>query len=42
MRAMRSHRALSDDEQRVLRLAINRLGETASWNLEALKIEFED
>ena len=33
---------LSDDEQRVLRLAINRLGETGSWNLEALKIEFEE
>lgn len=33
---------LSDDEQRVLRLAINRLGETGSWSLEALKIEFEE
>jgi DNA modification methylase len=33
---------LSDSEQRVLRLAINRLGETGSWNLEALKIEFEE
>jgi DNA modification methylase len=33
---------LSDTEQRVLRLAINRLGETGSWNLEALKIEFEE
>ncbi len=33
---------LSDNEQRVLRLAINRLGETGSGNLEALKIEFEE
>jgi hypothetical protein len=33
---------LSDSEQRVLRLAINRLGETGGWNLEALKIEFEE
>ena len=33
---------LSDNEQRVLRLAINRLGETGDWNLEALKIEFEE
>jgi DNA modification methylase len=33
---------LSDNEQRVLRLAINRLGETGSWSLEALKIEFEE
>jgi hypothetical protein len=33
---------LSDNEQRVLRLAIDRLGETGSWNLEALKIEFEE
>ena len=33
---------LSDDEQRVLRLAVNRLGETGSWSLEALKIEFEE
>jgi DNA modification methylase len=33
---------LSGNEQRVLRLAINRLGETGSWNLEALKIEFEE
>jgi DNA modification methylase len=33
---------LSDHEQRVLRLAVNRLGETGSWNLEALKIEFEE
>jgi hypothetical protein len=33
---------LSDDEQRVLRLAVNRLGETGSWNLETLKIEFEE
>jgi len=33
---------LSDSEQRVLRLAINRLGETGDWSLEALKIEFEE
>jgi DNA modification methylase len=33
---------LSDNEQRVLRLATNRLGETGSWSLEALKIEFEE
>jgi len=33
---------LSDNEQRVLRLAVNRLGETGSWSLEALKIEFEE
>ena len=33
---------LSDEEQRVLGLAINRLGETGSWSLEALKIEFEE
>jgi len=33
---------LSGDEQRVLRLAVNRLGETGDWNLEALKIEFEE
>jgi DNA modification methylase len=33
---------LSDSEQRVLRLAINRLGETGEWSLEALKIEFEE
>ncbi len=33
---------LNDNEQRVLRLAINRLGETGDWNLQALKIEFEE
>jgi hypothetical protein len=33
---------LSDDEQRILRLAINRLGETGRWSLEALKIEFAE
>jgi DNA modification methylase len=33
---------LSDSEQRVLRLAINRLGETGDWSLEALKIEFDE
>jgi DNA modification methylase len=33
---------LNDSEQRVLRLAINRLGETGEWSLEALKLEFEE
>jgi ParB-like nuclease family protein len=33
---------LSPDEQRVLRLAVNRLGEKGEWNLEALRIEFEE
>jgi DNA modification methylase len=33
---------LSDDEQRVLRLALNRLAEKGQWNLDALKIEFEE
>jgi DNA modification methylase len=33
---------LSHSEQRVLRLAINRLGETGDWSLEALKIEFDE
>ena len=32
---------LTDDEQRVLRLAVNRLGE-GEWDLEELKIEFEE
>ena len=33
---------LSDVEQRVLRLAVNRLGEKGEWNLEELKFEFEE
>jgi ParB/Sulfiredoxin domain len=33
---------LSDEEQRLLRLAVNRLGEKGEWNLDELKIEFEE
>jgi hypothetical protein len=33
---------LSDEEQRLLRLAVNRLGEKGEWNLEELKIELEE
>jgi DNA modification methylase len=33
---------LNDAEQRVLRLAANRLGEKGEWNLDELKIEFEE
>jgi len=33
---------LNDTEQRVLRLAANRLGEKGEWNLDELKIEFEE
>jgi DNA modification methylase len=33
---------LSLEEQRVLRLAANRLAEKGQWDLEALKIEFEE
>jgi len=33
---------LSETEQRVLRLAVNRLGEKGEWNLEELKFEFEE
>ena len=33
---------LSEEEQRLLRLAVNRLGEKGQWNLEELKIEFEE
>lgn len=32
---------LGRDEQRVLRLAVNRLAEKGQWDLDALKIEFE-
>src|SRR5580693_3102787 len=32
---------LSKDQQRVLRLAVNRLAEKDQWDLDALKIEFE-
>ena len=33
---------LNPDEQRVLRLAVNRLSEKGQWDLDALKIEFEE
>jgi hypothetical protein len=33
---------LSETAQRVLRLAVNRLGEKGEWNLGELKIEFEE
>ncbi len=33
---------LSETEQRVLRLAVNRLGEKGEWNLDELKVEFEE
>ena len=33
---------LTDEEQRLLRLAINRLGEKGQWDLDELKIEFEE
>ena len=33
---------LSEDEQRVLRLAVNRLAEKGQWNLDQLKIELEE
>jgi DNA modification methylase len=33
---------LSLDEQRALRLAVNRLAEKGQWDLDALKIEFEE
>jgi DNA modification methylase len=33
---------LNETEQRVLRLAINRLGEKGEWNLDELKVEFEE
>jgi hypothetical protein len=33
---------LSEIEQRVLRLAVNRLGENGGWNRDELKIEFEE
>jgi DNA modification methylase len=33
---------LSPEEQRVLRLAVNRLTEKGQWDLDALKIEFEE
>jgi DNA modification methylase len=33
---------LNSEEQRVLRLAINRLAEKGQWDLNALKIEFEE
>ena len=33
---------LTDEEQRLLRLAVNRLGEKGQWDLDELKIEFEE
>jgi hypothetical protein len=33
---------LTGVEQRLLRIAFNRLGENGAWNLEDLKIEFEE
>ena len=33
---------LNPDQQRVLRLAVNRLAEKGQWDLDALKIEFEE
>jgi DNA modification methylase len=33
---------LSEEEQRLLRLAINRLAEKGKWNLDELKIEFQE
>jgi DNA modification methylase len=33
---------LNPEEQRVLRLAVNRLAEKGEWNLDALKIEFDE
>jgi ParB-like nuclease domain len=33
---------LSEKEERVLRLAVNRLGEKGEWNLDELEIEFEE
>jgi DNA modification methylase len=33
---------LDEKEQRVLRLAVNRLAEKGEWNLDELKIEFEE
>jgi DNA modification methylase len=33
---------LSENDQRVLRLAVNRLGEKGEWNLDELKVEFEE
>ena len=33
---------LSEEEQRLLRLAVNRLGEKGQWDLAELKIEFEE
>ena len=33
---------LSEEEQRLLRLAVNRLGEKGKWDLDELKIEFQE
>jgi DNA methylase/ParB-like nuclease domain len=34
--------SLSEKEERVLRLAVNRLGEKGEWDLDELKIEFQE
>jgi DNA modification methylase len=39
---VRSRRPVETDEQRVLRLPVNRLAEKGQWDLGALKIEFEE
>jgi hypothetical protein len=39
---LHSDRPLSDEEQRLLRLAANRPGEKGEWNLDELKIEFQE
>ena len=33
---------LSEDDLRLLRIALNRLGETGAWDIEALRVEFEE
>jgi hypothetical protein len=33
---------LDEAKLRMLRLALNRLGEDSGWNLDALKLEFSD
>jgi hypothetical protein len=33
---------LTPEEQRVLRLAVNRLAEKGEWNFDALQIEFNE
>ena len=33
---------LDPNDLRLLRVALNRLGETGAWNVEALRLEFEE